>query len=817
MRNRVSSMLSLLFVFFVYVSFLFSFPLVSAGKRSDAPKPTYKPGEPPSKFEKRLARWWSHQGDDCPPEMRASAEKHNKVAGHSLTTAKQVSKSNSALLTIGQKHTLASNRIVQDNSKAELKESRRVRNSNPFALTERQIMRLASGDALNAEETEARRVRNVNPSLMTERQINLLASNDASIAEISEARRVRNFNPSGLTDRQIMRLASRDAFTARRARERARLGRISQAAWLGADLLVHSEQEIASILEHIRQVTNLYLASHPFAAFYIGSVSYDLSEYVTLSLEQLIHRQIIADGQCILEGGRSGSYDPILRYNILGRFMTIREFIAMGGVLHIVHYTLNPSDNGVERALQLLHRRFNPDLSQGAVMNGGSHASGNLWTQEGRICQTGILVLPNRTNCERFPGGIHAPWPANLSELTPASLGPTADPMPVRAVPHVGEAFLHMHSNATQMRAKVVADVMGLLRNRGPSTPLIAESWDGRIRPGTRVSNIGHHFASNPRLSTAMAGLDIVNVANNHLNADVIVVSDGMFSGNEVPSASAIDAKSRGMQVASLTSFTRAIFEATEGYDDDDDVNNDDDDIDGDLGGIPRTPLLSSSSSITVSGLDSISGYSSSSPPSTFGVKAKKRKLPTFTIGRPVHVSDEERDRQIALMPEVDITFDEDDDPIDAPMPPSINSSFVTAENADLYHNSHHTEAFEQPPGPSVDSSLPVSTTSSTSSLSSSTQLESTSVFTLMDGKAISAFFKSTKPNRGPSNAPLFRYPTVEVVPFVESFTIDAFGSTFNPIPQEPRRGLKRPADHLENDEDDDDDDLTLAVRKTSK
>lgn len=853
--------LSFAIVFILAVSVLFSFPftlpLASARKTfdPDTPKPTPKAGEKPSKFLNRLARWWTHF-DDCPPEMQAHADKVNKAANNALKTAKEVSKTN-ATLTSAQQYSLDCNQknkekwykesaaaykhrneaesdltdrerkllASSDAKTAETSEAHRLSNIDRSLLTERQVTILRPNENYRAERSEARRLRHYGDrSLLSERQLSILSTADAYAAELAEAKRLRNTAPSRLTERQLSILSTADAYTDRRsaelAAERARLGRISQAAWLGAELLVHTVEEISSIIEYIREAINLYLLLHPRAAINIGSVSFDLAEFPTLSLEKMIQHHIEEDGQCIVEGGRSGTYDPCLRYDIHGNFMTIPEFLAMGGFLQIVHFTLNPSDNGVERGLQLLHRQFNPIYAQGAVLNGGLRASGNLWTQAGRICQTGLLILPDRTAAVRFPRGFYDPWPVNKAELTPATLGPTADPMPLRAVPHLGESFLHVGTNDAEMRAKVVEDVKVLLRNRGSYVPLLSESWDGRVMDGLRVTNSGHRFAANPQLSSAMARLGLENAENYHGSADLLVVTDAMLNGGKVPSNAAYAAKRDGTPIASLTSFTRAVFEASEGYDDDDDDDIDGDDFNGDSGG--RSSSLLPSSSIAVSDLNWNSGQSSSSSPSSSRRKIKKRKiLPTFAFPPlPPRLSDEERARQVESLEEADFEFDAEDDDVIAPVPPPSNSSILIDEVFVRYPNSLHTEAFEQPLGSSMNSSLPLSTTSSSSSTStssSSSKLESRPAVILMDGEAISAFLKTTKPRR-PTNVPLFRNPSLEVGPFLESFSIDAIGNVFNPSPQEPRRALKRPAndDDDVDDDDDDSDDLSLAPPRKS-
>ena len=388
-----------------------------------------------------------------------------------------------------------------------------------------------------------------------------MVPSDAQVAERAAARELRNIDPSALTERDLRILAPSDAFNAKISAERADLGRQSQAAHMGMEIQSHTLPEIASILAHILQALNLILLAYPRAAIYVGSVSFNIALLASLTVEQMIEYHIRQDAQCIQEGGRGGTYDPLLRFDIAGNFMTIDQFVEAGGFLQIVHYTMNPADNGLEHALQILQRKHNIPLIGGAILNGGARASGNLPTTPGRICQTALLILPDRTRFHRFQDNHHIPWPSNLDDVPRISLGHLPDPMPLRAIPHVGEAYLHRDTNATQMRAKVVAELAPILAARPEYNPILEDTWDGILAPPLRVLNTGFTFSSDQLLFGAMGRLGIVE-ENNVGRTDLVVVSDNMLTGGKSASFAALEARKKGVPITSKSKFNSAVHSA---------------------------------------------------------------------------------------------------------------------------------------------------------------------------------------------------------------------------------------------------------------
>jgi hypothetical protein len=418
-------------------------------------------------------------------------------------------------------------------------------------------------ESYHKEVSAARAARRSNSGSLSARERQVLAPLDAARAELSAARAARRSNSSSLSARELQVLASGDVFDAKNAAKNAELGRQSQATHMGMEVQVHTPPESASILAHIVQALNLILLTYPRAAINIGSVSFYFALLSSMTLEEMIEHHINQDSQCFREGGRGGTntYIPLLRFDVAGNFLTTQQFLEAGGFLQIVHYTVNPSHNGLENALQLLQRQHNTPLIGGAILNGGYRASGNLPTTAGRICQTALLVLPDRTRLYRFQDDVHVPWPANLDDVPRISLGDLPDPMPQRAIPHLGEAYLHINTNATQMHAKVVADLVPLIAARPAYNPVLTDTWDGIVTPQLRVLNTGFRFANDQPLRGAMGRLGIVE-EDDVRRSNLIVVSDNMLTGVKSASKAALDSRKKGVPITSISKFKSVVRSA---------------------------------------------------------------------------------------------------------------------------------------------------------------------------------------------------------------------------------------------------------------
>jgi hypothetical protein len=576
---------------FLLLAFCLIF-LVFAGKTGDDPRPVQKDGETNQNFRKRMVRW-KRRNDEADEDDLALVAHHNALAHSALSTAREQERIDPDRLSTIQIDRLSRYKQSYESANAEISSARELRNNNPEALTEQDLRLLAPGDAANAERAAARELRKNNPEALTEqdlrilargdafnaavsaarelrknnpealtdRDLRILARGDAAVAERAAARELRKNNPEALTDRDLRILAPGDAFNAEFSAKNAELGRQSQAAHMGMELQIHTLPEIASILAHILQSLNLILLAFPRAAIYVGSVSFNIALLSTLTLEQMIEYHIRQDAQCIQEGGRGGTYDPLLRFDLAGNFMTIDQFVEAGGFLQIVHYTMNPADNGLEHALQILQRKHNIPLIGGAILNGGARASGNLPTTAGRICQTALLILPDRTRFHRFQDNAHIPWPSNLDDVPRISLGRLPDTMPLRAIPHVGEAYLHRDTNMTQMRAKVVADLVPLIAARPEYIPVLTDTWNGIVTPELRVLNTGFRFANHQLLLRPMGRLGIVE-EDDVRRANLVVVSDNMLTGGKSASFAALAARKKGVPITSISKFKSVVRSA---------------------------------------------------------------------------------------------------------------------------------------------------------------------------------------------------------------------------------------------------------------
>ena len=512
---------------FLLLAFCLIF-LVFAGKTGDDPRPVQKDGERNDNFRRRMARW-KKRNNEADEDDLALVAHENALANSALSTAREQESNNATQLSTIQIDRLSRYRLNIESNSAALSASRKLRKNDPSALTERDLRILAPTDALTAE--------------------------------LSASRKLRKNDPSALTERDLRILAPTDAMNAERAAKNAELGRQSQAAHMGMEVQIHTPPESASILAHILQALNLILLAFPRAAIYVGSVSFNFALLSTLTLRQMIEHHISRDAQCFREGGRGGTFDPLLRFDVAGNFLTTQQFLEAGGFLQIVHYTVNPSHNGLEHALQLLQRQHNTPLIGGAILNGGYRASGNLPTTAGRICQTALLVLPDRTRLYRFQGDVHVPWPANLDDVPRISLGDLPDPMPLRVIPHLGEAYLHINTNMTQMHAKVVADLVPLIADRSEYIPVLTDTWNGIVTPDLRVLNTGFRFANDQLLRGAMGRLGIVQ-EDDVRRSNLVVVSDNMLTGVRSASNEALAARENGVPITSISKFNGAVHSA---------------------------------------------------------------------------------------------------------------------------------------------------------------------------------------------------------------------------------------------------------------
>jgi hypothetical protein len=514
------------------------------------------------------------------PQNRSEEESHRVIVKHERRSeAKALSKSNPDALTPSQQR-LVQYQIDADNERSEAYIQRRQnpgnmterqheilvsmdrvnaerseafiqRRQNPGNMTERQHEILVSMDRVHAERSEAFIQRRQNPGNMTERQHQILVSMDRVHAERSEAFIQRRQNPGNMTERQHQIVVASDRVNAERAIQIAADRRLAQETFLGMQLPVHTPVQRASMLQNIINALQSFFSANPFAAFNVGSISINAIEYLRLTDAQVLHRMMAADGQSLSEWGRSGTYHPLLRSSVNGSYTTIPELERRGGFCIPLHILLDPSSNCLERDLQLLHREHNL-YEHGSILNGGLVASGNHWTQTGRLSFLFLTVIPDRRIFFRFPEGIYQPWPLQLPAVT---LGQVPVPLPPLPERHFGETFLHALTNPTEMLRLTRQDIQTQVERNHIPPSLFDDVPVLPITRGLRVSEANVDITSDRLLMLSLARLGVLNFANNHFNSDLLVIPESEFLGISPPSEAAAAALQARKPVTSLTNL----------------------------------------------------------------------------------------------------------------------------------------------------------------------------------------------------------------------------------------------------------------------